>query len=169
MSFSVNDLVSYGVSGVCRIAAIQECKLGKESEEYYLLVPIRDEKSTIYVPVKNSVLCGRMKKLLSREEMERFLSEVPEKEYPWIESDRERQDRCQSILMSGDRHSVAGLIRMFYARRESLSAVGKKLRVADDRFLREAEKMLFGEMAVVLEMETEAAADYFAGRLSVAE
>ncbi|MBQ0010862.1 MAG: hypothetical protein KBS76_07170 [Ruminococcus sp.] len=169
MEYSVSDLVLYGMSGVCRIAAIETCKLGKESAEYYRLVPLRDEKSTIYVPTNNPVLCGRMKKLLSPEEMERFLSEIPEQGWPWIENDRERQEKCQAVLLSADRHSVAGIIRMFYARRAGLAAIGKQLRASDERFLSEAEKIAFGEMAVVLGIKPEEAADHFMERLAVTE
>lgn len=169
MEYSVNDLVLYGISGVCRIAAIETCKLGKESAEYYRLTPLRDEKSVIYVPTENPVLCGRMKKIFSPEEMERFLSEIPEKGWPWIENDRERQEKCQSALLASDRHSVAGIIRMFYSRRDELAAIGKRLRAADERFLQESEKILFGEMAVVFGIKPEDAAASFGNKLTIAE
>lgn len=169
MEYSDGDLVLYGMSGVCRIAAIEICKLGKESAEYYRLIPLRDEKSTIYVPTNNPVLCGRMKKLLSPEEMERLLSEIPEKGWPWIENDRERQEKCQAVLLSAERRAVAGIIRMFYARRTDLEAIGKQLRVSDERLLTEAEKIAFDEMAVVLGIKPEEAADRFTERLAVTE
>lgn len=48
--YFVNDYVSYGLTGICLVTAINPLS-SKEPTPYYHLSPLLDEKSTAYVPV----------------------------------------------------------------------------------------------------------------------
>ena len=60
--FKVGTYVSYRSEGVCVISDIRMeafNALGK-SEEFYILAPIKDMNSVLYVPVNNEVLTSKM-------------------------------------------------------------------------------------------------------------
>ena len=71
--FQRGETVLYGSEGVCRIAEIQEMKIGRTKAEYYVLKPVYRESATIYVPVDNPTLVARMKHVLSQQEIDRLL------------------------------------------------------------------------------------------------
>ena len=88
--FQRGETVLYGTEGVCRIAEIQEMKIGRTKAEYYVLKPVYRESATIYVPVDNPTLVARMKHVLSQQEIDRLLETVLEGEVPWVEDVNER-------------------------------------------------------------------------------
>lgn len=51
--FFKNDIIRYGAYGVCKIADIAEKNLNGVPIEYYVLKPIYNDTSTIYVPLHN--------------------------------------------------------------------------------------------------------------------
>ena len=69
--FAVGSFVVYRAEGVCRISDIKAESFGVigSKENYYILTPLNDEKSTVFVPVANETLVGMMRPLLSAEEI----------------------------------------------------------------------------------------------------
>ena len=53
--FEINDYVSYGVHGVCRIINKEVKVLNKKRVEYYVLEPLDQSGARLYIPVNNSV------------------------------------------------------------------------------------------------------------------
>ena len=97
MKFIANDLVVYRTSGVCRITEIKNCDFGGKQREYYILCPIHDEKSVIFVPV-DSPLSDKMNRLLTKTEVDKIIdSSIPEKPFDWIENDRERTAKIKEV------------------------------------------------------------------------
>ena len=60
----VNEIVRYGAQGICRIQQIEEKSIGASRRLYYVLKPVYHEDSTIFVPVDNPALTGKMHRLL---------------------------------------------------------------------------------------------------------
>ena len=65
--YHVEDAVLYGSDGICRISEIVTRDFGGAPVEYYVLKPIRQEASTIYVPVNNEALVHKMRHVLPEE------------------------------------------------------------------------------------------------------
>lgn len=169
MKFTVNDLVSYRTSGVCRIAEIKNCDFGGKQREYYILNPIHDEKSVIFVPV-DSPLSDKMKSVLTKDEANEIIaSSIPEKPFDWIENDRERTAKIKEIASSGDRERITLMIKTLRLRRKALSACGKKLRVTDEAALVSAEKVLYDEFAYALGIERGDVISYIETKIAEAE
>ena len=78
---------------------------------------------------------------------------MPDEELPWIENDIERRERCREIIQVGDRRELVGLIKGLYLHGERQRERGRKLHAADERFLRDAEKILYEEFAHVLQIK----------------
>lgn len=74
--YQKNDTVIYGSHGVCTILDISEQKFGDKTAQYYVLKPVSTEKSTIFIPVDSPILSGRMRRILSAEEIYRMLGGI---------------------------------------------------------------------------------------------
>ena len=71
----------------------------------------------------------------------------------WVENENERKLRFKEILSCGDRLAVAGLIRTLCEHRLNQEKTGKKMHLSDERFLKDAERLLYDEIAHVMEIE----------------
>lgn len=153
MAFKLNDTVLYSTHGVCKISEIMKRQLNDKVMEYYVLKPMFDKKSTYYVPVKSEKATDKMRVTLSAQEINHLLESLPDIEMQWIENASARKERFSQIISNGTSEELLGLIKALYMRQQDQNEVGKKLHITDERFLKDAEKMLYGEFAHVLNIE----------------
>lgn len=158
--FRVNDLVLYGSDGICRITEITKRLFREKTVEYYVLKPVYNKNATLFVPTENEQLTAKMRPALTKEEIRTIIQDMPESEIVWIEDEAERKLRYREILSSGNSHELVKLIKTLYIRQQQQKAIGKKLHMADERFFREAEKLLYNEFAVVLDIPQEEVLPY---------
>ena len=152
--FQVGEKVLYGTAGACTITEICKKSFGDAGEkEYYVLTPIHDGRSTLYVPCANEALRAKMKRLLSGEEIEALIDSMPEEEPQWISDEKKRQEYFKSALKNGDRRELMSIAKALYNHRKYVLSVGRKLHSCDEKVFRETEKMLCDEFAVVLGMK----------------
>ena len=157
MSYAVhvNDTIVYGTQGVCRIDEVSRKNFSGKPVEYYVLTPLDNSRSTIYVPVQNENLVGKMRRVLSAEEVYGIIQKMPEEESEWIENENQRKEKYREILAKGDRLELVRMIKSLYQHQQEQLAKGKKFYVSDERFFHEAEKMLYEEFALVLHIKPE--------------
>ena len=148
--FSVGSHVVYGSHGVCEISEYRTMAFGDDDKEYYVLSPIYDKRSTIFVPFDNMVLLSQMRPVLTKEEIDELIDSVIPGTYGWIPSDSERKSFCAATMKSGDRLAIFHMIEMLYMHRERMLDEKKHFHVTDERFLKDAEKMINDEFAFVL-------------------
>ena len=148
--FSAGDHVVYGNHGVCRVAELTSMDFGADHREYYVLSPIAEPKSKIFVPLDNDALTSTMLPVLTKDEIDALLGSVVPGSREWIENDSERKAFCTATLKSGDRFAILSMIDMLYLHREEMISQKKHFHVTDERFLRDAEKLLHEEFAFVL-------------------
>jgi CarD family transcriptional regulator len=150
---NIGEKVLYGGAGACTITGTCVKKFGDKGEkEYYVLVPVHDSRTTLYVPVGNATLEAKMKKLLSAQEIEALIDSMPKEEPIWINDEKTRQESFKDILRSGDRRELIGMTKALYNHRQKMMARGRKLHMNDERVLKEAEKLICEEFAVVLDI-----------------
>lgn len=166
--FEVGDQVIYGTEGVCRVERVEKLRVSGQAALYYVLSPVYREGATVYVPLDNERLTGRMKRVLSTQELETLLAETVQTEPLWIDNPNERKQLYSAVLLGGDRQELLRLVRTLYLHREKLIAHGKHLRAADDQALRDAERMINGEFAVVLSIPRHEVPAYIRARLEQA-
>lgn len=158
--FSVGDAVVYGVQGVCRIREMCTKKFGKEEQEYFVLCPIFDEKSVIYVPTDKPALLAQMRSVLTKEELQELIASAGDRNALWIEDDSHRRDFCAEVIKSGDRGALMQLVSMLYLHSEELKGQKKHFHMADERSLKQAKKLLHDEFAFVLGITPEEVPEY---------
>lgn len=153
--FKIGEVVSYSATGVCEIVDIREEKLTDTMMQYYILKPIYQNASTVYVPINNETLVSRMKYLLSKSQTQELIESFNFTDIEWIDNDSQRVGFWREILRSGDRKKIASLIRTIHIRADYLATLGKQLRLIDAQILRDAKNVLHGEIATVFEIPLE--------------
>lgn len=164
--FSVGEIIVYGLQGVCEISDIAEMRMGEELRSYYILCPVNDNKSTVYVPVDNERLVSQMREVLTRSEVDSIIGEVAGSELEWIKNDAERKTFCENVIKNGDRKELIQLISMLYVHKEELKNNKKRFQIADDKHLKEAEKQINDEFSYVLGISQEEVAAYIKNKIN---
>lgn len=147
--YKVGEIVLYGSNGVCRIEEITEKTISKTVIEYYVLKPLATQVSTLFVPTQNEKLVSRMRRVLSKEEIENIIENLPETG-EWNKNKPERFDSFKKIITDGNCLELIGLIRLLHQQESRQIKRGKRLHITDEKFLKEAERMVYGEISVVL-------------------
>jgi len=148
--FNIGDTVLYGTTGVCKIDSTVFREIGGTKKEYFVLRPLAHDNATVFVPCDNPVLLDKMRRMLSRDEIESIINEVKASPDIWEEDDVARRELYGEIIRSGDRKRVMLLIRSLYNVRLARQAEGKRLHLSDERYLSEAERLLYDEFSAVL-------------------
>ena len=148
--FQINDTITYGTNGVCKIDDITMKEFMGAIKEYYVLKPVSDSASTLYVPVHNEKVVSKMKKILSKQEVYQLIETMPEQENIWFQKDNERKEQYKKIIADGDHGKLIGMIKAIYLQKKKREEEGKRLHISDERFFKEAERILYEEFQYVL-------------------
>ena len=163
--FNVDDIVTYGINGVCKIVTIEEKNLMGTKKNYLVLKPLNDDKSTFYVPVDNENLLSKMRKLLSEDEINQLIDSMPNEKILWINNERERKERYRQIIADGNHSELIRMIKAIHLEKKDREEKGKKLHISDERFLKEAEKILYDEFQYVLNLSEKDVMSYIFTRI----
>ncbi len=155
MPYNIDEIVVYGTTGVCRIDGITEKDFGNKKGNYYVLKPLYQNSSTVFVPVDNEKLVNKFRKVLSATDIYALIEAMKEETDVWIENETERKNAYREIISSGDRRELVRLIKTLYLHQQEQLKNGKKLHLSDERFMKEAEKLLYDEFAAVLNIKQE--------------
>lgn len=163
--FSVGDIFVYGASGVCRVddICVRDCGTGKH--EYYVLQPVYDARSTVYIPTDSEKLASHARSLLSENEVYEIIDAMPAKGFEWVQNDKERSEFFRNVLESGTRTDIVNLISTLHNRKTELVGHGKKLRSSDEAIMQRAERLLYGEFAWVLGIDPSEVVDFIRKRV----
>ncbi len=160
--FKAGSYIVYGTKGVCKVDAIgsinvpgvDKCRL------YYTLSPVSSPSGTIYTPVENSKVA--MRSILSREEALQLIQEIPSIEAMKIPNEKEREQLFQQALLTCDCREAVRIIKTLYKKRIQRMEAGKNATAMDQRYLQYAQDQLYGELAIVLDIEKTDVEDYIA-------
>ena len=164
--YSVNDRIHYGGSGVCLVQEITTMRFGRSRERYYVLKPVYQNTSLIYVPVDNPQLVGKMRPVLTKQEVEALIDEIPHVETAWEEDAQQRKLSFDALLRSNSCSDLVVLIKTLQEHKKRRQAIGKNLHVSDESYLREAQRLLFDEFAGALGLAPAQVSDYIQERLA---
>lgn len=158
--FEVGHLVVYGIHGVCCIAGTEEKNIDRKRMTYLVLEPVEKNGSKFLVPTHNASAMGKLKKVLSKDELEGLIRSEAVHRSGWIQNENERKQAYRELLGSGDREGLMCMIHTLYDHRAAQMAAGRKIHLCDENFLRDAEKLLGSEVSVVMGMEPVQARQY---------
>lgn len=162
------DWVMYGIHGVCRVAGTEKQLVDRKRTEYLVLEPLSQTESKFYLPTANPTAMAKIKAVLPAQELRDLLASEEIRENVWIQEENQRKQTYRDLISSGDRTALLKMVNTLYRYKAAQAAAGRKFHQCDDNFLRDAEKLLTSEIALVLEMSQEEARDYLRQQLKAA-
>ena len=161
--------VVYGINGVCRIEDVDIRRLSPDMPQgkYYILKPLASSMSTVFVPCDNDKLCSRMRRVMTKNEIDELFLSVHGRSIDWIEDRKERAAAYRDILLRGDKTELLLLIRRLLMMSDELCKNKKKLSAADTDILLSAEKTVRDECAFSIGISKDAAETYIKEHINV--
>ena len=162
--FNVGEAVVY-CSQVYTVEGTEKKTIGKTVKEYYCLKNVYDERNSVFIPVDNELLVGKMRAVLSRKEILEMIAGFPNIESCWVEDEKERNAKFKEILEKGDRFEMARMVKTLFEKKCQLEEVSRHLHSADETVFHRAEKAICEEFALVLGIKKEEVIPFIAKAL----
>ncbi len=163
--YEIGEKIIYSQSGVCAVEDITENEFYGERTEYYVLRPLYDKGSLIYVPTANETLVSRIRGAMTKDEVNGIINYMPNAEDIWIDNDNERREVYSVILLENEPKKLTELIKTLRGRRETQRMKKKRLHIADENFLERAQRILCDEISFVLGLDRSSVDAYIASRI----
>lgn len=153
--YEISQLVVYGIHGVCKILETEERTVDHKNILYYVLEPVAQPGTRFYLPCQNPSALSKIRPLLTQEDLRRILRESLSAD-AWIQDENRRKLYYRQIISSVDAAALLSMVRCLHQHKDAQMALGRRLHICDENFLRDAERVLTGELSIVLSVpETE--------------
>ena len=163
--YQAGEWVVYGIHGICRVVGTEKQLVNRKRTQYLVLEPLSQSESRFYLPMENPVAMAKLNAVLSRDALCELLASDQIRQDVWIDEENQRKQCYRELITSGDRIALLRMIRSLYSYKEAQLASGRKFHQSDDNFLRDAEKLMASEIALVMQMSTEEARTYLREQL----
>ena len=151
--FNIGDIIVYGVQGICKIDSFETKQIGRQSADYYVLKPLFNESTAVFVPVENELLTAKMQAVLTKTQAEKLVKKVENIDVIKSNDENQKRELYKAILSSGDREKLIALIKTIRLERDIRHQGNKKLNINDEQTLRKAELLIYNELAFVFDVE----------------
>lgn len=165
--YQIDDRVVYSTHGVCRVVAVEQKVVDRKDVTYLALEPLEKSGSRFMVPTHNAAAMAKIRPMLTLAQWQELLQSSHDQNGQWIPTDNRRKLYYRELLGNGDRIQLIEMIRTIYRHKEQQFAAGKKVHLCDDNFLHDAERIIAGELAVVLNVTYPEAVSYLRQQLQV--
>lgn len=164
--YQIGELIVYGGTGVCRVTEIVAKKFSRTEPEklYYILTPLY-QAGTITTPVENGKVFTRP--VISYDEALSLIDRIPsiQAEAYHNQNLQQLENHYKSELESHDCFDLLRLTMSTYQKKREREAAKLKFGAVDRRYMERAENLLFGELAVALQIERENVQMFIQNRL----
>ncbi len=162
--FNVDDYIMYGKTGVCKVVDITNEKfINGEKRKYYILSPIYNNDTIIKIPLDNDKV--PMRKVISKGDMTALINDIPNMEILWIDDEKKRIAQFETMLKSGQCEELIKLIKSIKFSKKYARSIGKKLEKTDRDIMKEAERLLTEEFAIILNVYPNEASSYILSQI----
>ena len=150
--YKKGDYVVKIPEGICKIEDVGCLDISgvHKDKEYYILAPINQKGSKIYIPIDN--VHGRIRNMINKEDAIAFIKSIPDIDEKDIQNEKMREQEYKAVILSGDNEKIASILKLIYIRKQERAQQGKKLSSTDERYFKLAEDMLFSELSFVLDV-----------------
>lgn len=150
----VGDCVVSGVNGVCKIEdEVWENNWSGEKTLYYLLIPVEEKGSKMFIPVEHAE--EKVRAVMTKEKAQALLQAFPTLPDLVIENEKFCEKEYKAAVYSGDPYLIAQTVKTIHDRMKKRQNTGKKTTTVDERYYAMAMHILASEMAYVLGCEEE--------------
>lgn len=163
--FQPGDLVVYGTTGVCQVVEITRPNMRgiDKNQEYYLLRPLQQD-GVVYAPVGGENIV--MRPVISCQEAEELIDIIPtvQAEIQKGQTLQALAQHYQSVMKNHSCTELVELVKSIYAKRQLAESQNRRLGLVDERYMKQAERLLYGELAAALNIPFDQVAPYIASR-----
>ena len=138
----------------------ETCKIIEKEDGYYRLVPVNDTSIKYKVPVDSNFL----KKVITKEEIDRLLLEIPEINTIDL-GEKQIEQEYKELMKSGTHEDLVKIIKTSYLRNQIRILNNKRISEIDDEYFKRAEKYLYEEIGIVLNLSFEDTKKYIINKL----
>ena len=163
--YQTGDLIMYSNTGVCRVEEIgKPAGIRGDDTLYYKLSPVYDTE-VIYTPVDTKAF---MRPVMSREQAENLIDRIPQIPETLSDSNdiKQRNERYRACLNTHKNDDLVRLIKSVYIKNKRAGKAGRQMGQIDQQYMKRAEKLLYGELAVALGMQFDQIQPYIKRRVA---
>lgn len=164
--YQVGDVVYYDNIGVCRVTDLKNHDVPgfDKPQPYYTLNPLY-QQCVIHTPVNNPKVFIRP--AMSRQAADKLIDLIPTiRVKPYHSKGAgELAEHYKESIVSHDCADLLELTMSIHAKKIELLEKKKKFGSVDEKYLKKAEDLLFGELAVALDIDKEDVPGYIAERV----
>lgn len=151
--FEIGDRVVYGIAGVCEVEDINEPPIKGIVGKYYFLQPVYDDKGIIYAPVDSNKV--HIRPVMSKDEADHVLDLSKGCKQDEELNAKITANLYDEMIKSQEPLKLLHMIRFLYNVKNERAKELRRMKSIDSRMLVMARKLLYGEMAVALDMDLE--------------
>ncbi len=157
--FQPNEYVVYGRSGVCLVEGVESFG----GQDYYTLHSLYP-KCRIQTPVNGKI---PMRRLITKDQADALIDSIPSMHAAPVNyrTQQELNAAYKKFVQSQDCRNLILLTMSIYAKKMELQKTKKKLAGADDAYFKEGERLLFGELSIVLGIPVNEVQEYIQNRI----
>ena len=145
--YEKNEILVYANYGVCRLTDIRRENFTDQPEMYYILSPVFDERSTIYVPTESLTAEKKLRPIMTKDALDEMLNNAVHSETQWESNDRKRGEQFKSVTAKGLSPALLEVMKSLTIKKDELKKKVKRLHVSDERTLAACEKIVGEEYA----------------------
>ncbi len=166
--YELNDVLVYGNSGVCRLVDIRKEQFSGTPTMYYILSPVFNGQSMLYVPIENTALSSKLRPVMMKETLHEMMLKAKSNDVSWENDDRLRSEKFQDVLSHGLSEELLSVMKSLVIHKNELKKTIKKLHSADERTLNLCEKIVGEEFAFAFGVDLQDALSHIESELSEA-
>ena len=141
---------------VCMVKDIKESKLNGNT--YYVMTPIDDESLIIDIPTENKR--GFLRNIISTEDAKKLVEKIPTIEPLKNINEKNLEVQYKDMLNTGNYEDLIKIIKTTYLRNEDRVNSKKRISEKDSAYFKLAEKYLYNELAISLNMTVDEVKNY---------
>lgn len=162
---NVGELIIYSTHGLCRIEEICEKTYSEVTKTYYVLQPLNNTKLKINIPTNSDKL--NLIDLVEKDEAEEIIESFKFNGIEWIEKNIHRTQFYTEIIKNGERREIANIINTMMRKKHETESNGKKFPSQDSKFLISLQNILFSELAISLNTNSEVISNQVINNLAI--
>ena len=124
MRWKTGDIVVHSRDGICTVTDIREMTMSGEPQQYYILEPVYERGSKLYIPLDKEAMFLRAP--ATEEQIITYIQNLPDAELTWIADEKQRQSMIADARKTASSETLLGLISLFYKKRTEQHEKGKK-------------------------------------------
>ena len=146
--YQINDLVLYSTHGICKINNITEKTFTDEPKQYYELVPLRDMRLQIHIPVGSTKI--QMIDLMDEKQAHELILKFKNVKAKELDRNYFTSEKYSTIISNSHREEMVELIYTIKTKKLALEAENKRLPIIETKALLHLESVLYNELTYAM-------------------